>query len=236
MSKQSKIRWKDEDKLELQRVIKNFNAKINRVTKKSPHLVNALPSKIKLKDTLTSIETRADLNRKLNEIKRFSRKGVEEVVVSPTGLALTKYEIKETKLKVRIVNQKRAKKIKELGLSVEKGNVGQVEYQNLQPKKFTTNKTEMEWDKFVKSAEREIQSRFDITLMEIYQNNYIKGLSDNFNGDTSELQKKLNKIDPKTFFELAMSDPRTNIKSQYDEVDNDLLLEVINETWDSLIG
>ena len=42
MSGKSKIRWQKSDSEELNRAVKNFNAKITRIAKKNPELENAL--------------------------------------------------------------------------------------------------------------------------------------------------------------------------------------------------
>ena len=44
------IRWTDKDKKDLQRAVKTFNQKIDRMAKRNPEIKNALPEKIKMKE------------------------------------------------------------------------------------------------------------------------------------------------------------------------------------------
>ena len=84
MARKYNIKWSEADEKELKRVVRNYNAKINRVIKKNPELKNSLPTKLTSKDVseLKSwIVTRQDFNRELNSLKRFSNKGAEDMLV-----------------------------------------------------------------------------------------------------------------------------------------------------------
>ena len=86
MSKYHKIRWQDNDLKELQRVVRNYNAKVTRLKKKEPELYkNTLPQfydertdsftdKISVRQLKEIINTRQDLKRELNMLRRFSKK------------------------------------------------------------------------------------------------------------------------------------------------------------------
>ena len=133
MSKFHKIKWTDDDQKELERVVRNFNAKITRLQKKDPSQIlnslpegmrvnkNALPEKARisgykdengnyipgLKDL---IKTRQDLKRELNSLKRFSKKGAEKLELVPGtdyNLQVTNWQRKEMNRAVTIVNRRR---------------------------------------------------------------------------------------------------------------------------------
>ena len=90
------IRWSEADEKELQRVVKNFNAKIARLEKKiDPKDTNPvlLPERVKVSVLRDMIQTRQDLNRELNALKRFSKKGAEAETFIPDNY----YNIKITK-------------------------------------------------------------------------------------------------------------------------------------------
>ena len=74
MSRKYKIRWQESDTQELARAVKNFNAKISRIEKKHPELKNALPEKMKVGELKNLINTRQDLKREINSLKRFTDK------------------------------------------------------------------------------------------------------------------------------------------------------------------
>jgi len=132
MDKQYNIRWKKSDEEELKRVIRNYNAKINRLAKKNPAMKNALPEKILSRDyneLKNMIVTRKDFNRELNALKRFSNKGSEDMLIilddgrtvnkdvyernpdrysTTYATPVTRWEKNEINRRVAIINQKRA--------------------------------------------------------------------------------------------------------------------------------
>lgn len=67
------IRWRDSDEKELKRVVRNFNAKINRLSKKNPDIKNILPEKKDWKEIKNLVTTRQDLNKELHMLERFSK-------------------------------------------------------------------------------------------------------------------------------------------------------------------
>ena len=93
MSRKYNIRWREADEKELQRVVKNYNAKLSRLAKKNPEMKNALPDRVSAAQLRDMIETRQDLNRELNSLRRFSQKGAEELVEVPDN----DYNLKITK-------------------------------------------------------------------------------------------------------------------------------------------
>lgn len=137
MSKFHKIKWTDDDQKELERVVRNFNAKITRLQKKDPSKIlnslpegmrvnkNALPEKVRvngykdkngnyipgLKDI---IKTRQDFNRELNSLKRFSKKGAEKIELVPDtdyNLQVTNWQRKEMNRNRGVVNRRRKERL-----------------------------------------------------------------------------------------------------------------------------
>lgn len=137
MSKYHKINWRESDTKELNRVVKNFNAKISRLAKKDNSLAGILPDKVKVNELKELIKTRQDLNRELNMLKRFSRKGSEKVVNIPdneNNLQVTKWQLTEMNRKVGIINRRRRERLEKLSnieqksrgesLGYTKGDIG----------------------------------------------------------------------------------------------------------------
>ena len=88
------IRYDKKLNQEINRTIKNFNQKIARLEKQEREL---LPSKITKKDLKNNVYTRAELQRKLKELQRFSKRGAEEVIETKGGVKLTQYELQNIK-------------------------------------------------------------------------------------------------------------------------------------------
>lgn len=211
MPKRYDIKWRDKDIKELERVTRNYNAKINRIANKDATIAEYLPEKISIKELKSNIGTRQDFNRQLNSLKRFSRKGAEKIQTSESGLTLTNYEINEAKIKTRIVNARRTRELKDSGIDITKGNMGEIESQNLRPKKFSTNKTATEWDKFNKSLDRELASNFKNDMAEGYKQKYLKAISDFLGEDGSELYNLIKNMDAETVYKNSISDPILSI-------------------------
>lgn len=114
MPRRYNIRWSQSDEAELKRVVKNFNAKVSRVAAKDPKNKSALPEKVSAAQLREMIETRQDLNRELNALRRFSERGAEEIIELPDNdynLRVTKWQKKEMTRLETIVNQKRRKQL-----------------------------------------------------------------------------------------------------------------------------
>lgn len=110
MSRKYNIRWSDADDAELKRVVKNFNAKLTRLAKKDPKNANALPERVSAANLKNMIETRQDLKRELNALRRFSERGAEELVNIPDNYyneKITKWQRTEMNRRAAIVNRNR---------------------------------------------------------------------------------------------------------------------------------
>ncbi len=120
MSGKYKIRWQKSDSEELNRAVKNFNAKITRIEKKNPELKNALPEKVSAKQLKELINTRQDLKRELNALKRFTDKnnriGKTEdgsyegiTIFGDYKTKITKWQEKEINRRLTNINRRRNK-------------------------------------------------------------------------------------------------------------------------------
>lgn len=133
MSKKFKIRWQDNDDRELAKTVKNFNAKISRIEKKNPELKNALPERASVKQLKELINTRQDLKRELNALKRFTdRKNVIDIeydektkkkkyigieILESTNdynTKITKWQKKEINRRLPFINKRKADRLQAL--------------------------------------------------------------------------------------------------------------------------
>lgn len=151
MGRQYNIKWSEADEKELKRVVRNYNAKINRLAKKNPKMKNALPDKLSSRDVTelkNLIVTRKDFNRELNSLKRFSNKGSEDMFIildsgetikkevydnnpdkykSTYQTKITRWEKTEINRRVPIINKRRAlekEKIENLEVTINGEKVG----------------------------------------------------------------------------------------------------------------
>ena len=216
MSKYHKIRWNEQDTKEINRIVKNFNAKINRLVKKDPSISNTLPEKITTKQLKELINTRQDLNRELNALKRFSKKGSEEIVVVPNteyDLKITKWQKTEMNRRIGIINRKRKSRLEELQntemtsrgvkLGYTRGQLGmgratEVALQPMTAFFRTMGNTDLKkrWKSILVQSQSDYFTKRDYQVRE----NYIKGLKENYDYENiKDVIDAIEKMDIKDF-------------------------------------
>ena len=106
------IRYDEKLEREINRTIKNFNQKIDRLEKEEKALF--LPEKITKKELKEDYLTRTDLRRKLRQLQRFGERGAEKLMETEGGALITKYEFKNIKEERRRILYNIGKEIKKL--------------------------------------------------------------------------------------------------------------------------
>lgn len=230
MSKFHKIKWTDDDQKELERVVRNFNAKITRLQKKDPSQIlnslpkgmkvnkNALPEKVTVKQMKELINTRQDLKRELNSLKRFSKKGAEKIELVPDtdyNLQVSKWQRKEMNRAVGIVNRRRKDRLEMIrDVSVEGhdftlGQLGmgkQAENELKPTSSFYRTMTQTDLKKRYISLKHERQSQYFTDKDYRVKENYIKGLTDNYaESDVKDIIKAIEKMDIREFLDKFMA-------------------------------
>ena len=196
MSRKYNIRWGEADEAELKRVVKNFNAKLTRLEKKDPKNANALPERISAAQLRDMIETRQDLNRELNALRRFSERGAEELVEVPDNdynLKITKWQKKEMTRREVIVNQKRKRQLERVAdiemtsrgqsLGYKKGDIGmgKMERVELDPvRAFTPSQNRRDVNKRFRQLRKESISTYWDKRNELMRSVYVREIERNF--------------------------------------------------------
>lgn len=218
MSKQYRIKWRESDQRELTKVVKNFNAKITRLQKKDPMNKAALPAKVSVKELKELIQTRQDLKREINALKRFSRRGAEELVDIPDNyynLKITKWQKQEMARRVGVINRKRKKRKdlileteqkqrgKELGYTKAQIGMGSIQLNEVLPMKVYTPKMEYrDLRERYKSIQKQSQSEYWTTRDMIMRESYLKSLENNFSqSEIDVIYKAIQRMDIGTFLE-----------------------------------
>lgn len=207
MARRSKIRWQKSDSEELSKAVKNFNAKLSRLEKKNPEIKNALPERVSVRQLKEMINTRQDLQREINSLKRFSQRGSEEIeTYGDYNINITKWQRTEMNRRVGIINRKRKERLDQLeqlemqsggeSLGYTKGQLGmgRVERVELAPMKALTRgmnqrDVSMKWKNILKESQSGFLKEKDYRCRE----NYIKGLEENFN--PNDVEKIINAIE-----------------------------------------
>ena len=216
------IRYDKKLNQEINRTIKNFNQKIARLEKQEKEL---LPSKITKKDLKSSVYTRSELQRKLKELQRFSKRGAEEVITTLGGIRLTKYELNEIKRENARVKRNITREINRLKVNKPKifgktqtstfSEMGDTDYLNLVARRKALEKdinklSRDEFERFTKLIEKTGKSQKYMNTT--FKENYFEMLTDLAyyygydNKKLNEMKKKLMRLKPNDFFRLFKED------------------------------
>lgn len=216
------IRYDKKLNQEINRTIKNFNQKIARLEKQEREL---LPSKITKKDLKSSVYTRAELQRKLKELQRFSTRGAEDVITTRGGVRLTKYELNEIKREnarlkrniTREINRLKTDKPKIFGKKQTStfSEMGDTDYLNLVARRNALEKdinklSRDEFERFTKLIEK--TGKNQQYMNNIFKENYFEMLTDLAyyygydNKKLDEMKKKIMKLKPNDFLRLFKED------------------------------
>lgn len=233
MSKQYHIRWTKSDNQELARVVRNFNAKVKRLAQNPNRLrnetinelnitnetiKNALPELVSVKQLKSLINTRQDLKRELNTLKRFSEKGAEDLTTTPDtkyNVIVTKWQRKEMGIRTGVINRRRKTRLeklqstklksrgKELGYTLEQIGMGKIEEVSLKPfNAFTPGMKQSDikykWRHILQESQSDYFDKQDYQVKE----NFLKGLKWNFDyNDVKDLYEHIEKMPIHEFLE-----------------------------------
>ena len=223
MSKYHRIRWQESDLRELRRVVRNYNAKLNRLARKNPELKNALPEKVGVRQLKELINTRQDLKREINALKRFSKKGMEQIVDVPNHdtLKITKWQMQEMNRRVGIINRRRKHRLELIEeMEVEsrgektgytRGDIGMGKAEKnallpMQPFYRTMDSTGLKkkWETILRHSQSDYFDQRDYQLRE----NFIQGLMENYRvSDIEGVIEGIRKMDIKDFLNQFYKDP-----------------------------
>ena len=235
MSQQYNIKWRIEDEKELRSVARNFNNKLEKEIQKNPKNRNILPqfynettdqyeSRITIEMLHDLISTRQDYNRIINMLKRFMRKGAEEIVDLPGneyGTRTTKWQRDELTRLAGIVNRKRKERLQDLsniemmdsqgllGYTVgQRFGMGLASRNRLEPTKaFTPGQSQKDIKYKQRALFTESSSKYFENRDMMLKQNYYKTLLENYDqADIQEVLDRIAEMDPYLFllkFEAA---------------------------------
>ena len=238
MPRTSKIKWRKKDNQKIASVVRRFNSKLTRTLKKNPELAPYLPERLTTAGLKEKIKTRQDFNRETRSAERFLRKGSEEPITTNKGIKTTKWEIQETRYKVQQINRQRKVKRKKADVSTEKGTMGTIQANSLQPKKFNINTiSPSNWEAFKKSVEKQVSSNYYQEKDEHYKENYLKALYNVFGSqpDFYQLQWYIKQVPASVLVQMYYDDPILQIDFIYDPIEVEARFDAILEKLASYV-
>ena len=235
MARQYNIRWSDKDERELKRVVKNFNAKVKRLEEKEPYLKDERPQKLSYKDIMEKFKnekgakgaalTRQDFNRQVNQLKRFQRRGAEEIKTTEGGVTSTKWKLKEASIMQSVVTRKRRTKRQ----NIESWQ--RQESESLFDKPKVDDVKPSGFENYYKSLEKEIAASYDLEKKQLYLENYISSTYENLGVYASDIVSYVKSIPLDSFVEASLTNPFLSIDFQYSESDQREKAEQILSEW-----
>lgn len=224
MSKQYNIRWSEKDNKELQRAVKNFNAKVKRLEKKYSGTDVIIPEKVTVKQMRELVNTRRDLQRELKSLQKFTERGSEAVITIPNtdnNIQVTKWQKEEMTKRARVINRKRNQRLKALeekelqqggkSLGYTRGDIGmgKADQIALRPthtftKRMTKYDVKAKFEHFMRESQSDYWNKRDILM----RDNFIKAIQENFNPkDVEDVVEAILNMDLEEFKETLLEDP-----------------------------
>lgn len=254
------IRYDKKLNQEINRTIKNFNQKIARLEKEQKDL---LPSKITKKSLKSTVYTRSELQRKLKELQRFSKRGAEDIITTSGGVRLTKYELNEIKREnarvkrniTREINRLKTEKPKIFGKKQTStfSEMGDQDFLNLVARRKALEKdvnklTREEFERFTKLVEK--TGKNQQYMNNIFKENYFDMLSklayyfDYDNEKLTYLKDKLMSLQPNDFLKLFKEDKSIRaildyypiVTNSFNAINPDDIKEDVTNLYDNLVN
>lgn len=217
------IRYDKELNKEINKTIRNFNNKINRLSKLQQDYI--LPQRISKSELKNSVYTRTELKRKLSEYQRFSKRGAEETIVTSSGFATSRYELENLKRESARVKRNLSIQLKKLEMtsptvfgkpqSATFSQMGDSFYLNIKTKREALNKdinllSKEEIQRYTKLVAK--IGRSNEYMNSIFKKNYNDILTNigYYTGYDNEklklLEDKLNQLTPQQFYKLFQNE------------------------------
>lgn len=217
------IRYDNKLRQEINKTIRNFNQKIARLEKQERELI--LPTKVTTKQLKSEYTTRTELKRKLKELQRYSKRGIEETITTKGGVSLSKYQLANIKRENARVKRNLTREIHRLEQSKPKvfgkvqsttfAKMGDTRYLNLVTKREKLNKdlTKLTGEEFKRQQELIGKIGKNQQYMNtVFKDNYFKMLDDlayyyGYDKDKlKEIKKKMYRLSPEEFYNLFRED------------------------------
>lgn len=104
------VRYTENLNLRINKVIRNYNAKISRLEKIEKELY--LPEKTSMALIKQSVNNRRELNKVLKDLQKFSERGIEETITFSSGIEMSKYKSELLRRNLRVAKAKTTRQIK----------------------------------------------------------------------------------------------------------------------------
>ncbi len=155
-------------------LVRQFNAKLTRLSKSNPEMIPFLPERITVDKFMQETDAKR-FNQLVTSYSRFLKPGYEKLKRLGDDVLKTKWEIGVYRSDLRRVNAK--KKEKQKKVSYEKGNTRSIQTENLNTYTIAEKgiSTRM-FDMFRKAFENQLRSEYYNEMNKLYKQNYLTAL------------------------------------------------------------
>lgn len=227
------IRWRKKDSKTISNLVRQFNAKITRVSKARPDIAANQPDRINSQNLQKELKQlpRSEFNKRVKSMKAYLKQGAEMPYTTKSGVNTTVWQKNEITRQLQSINAQR-RYIATRTLSKEKGNLNIINTENLRPRKNTIETIQPKnWDDYLKSLRRAEVRRYDRAQLERYKENYLKAVRD-LMGENNSLYETVQNLDPEILVDAYYNDPRASISFVYDPQEIDTIAAAANEAFE----
>lgn len=207
------IRYDSAYNQEISRVVSNFNRKVRRLERAENRL---LPSPVKVKDIKDKFSSRRELNKYLNDLRRFSKRGSEEIVTIK-GKEYSRYQIDLFRTNLRRQRRELSRDIKQASSTQHRYPMQHNVYlQNLKNRQETLSRSWAElidekWQSVINQQFHNMEI-YDNYLEVLFQDAYQAG----FDPDKAEyIKNRLLELSPNQFIKALEDAPEIKFVFDY---------------------
>lgn len=249
--------WTSKTNLNLSKAVRNFNNKIKRLEKSERDLI--LPKRASVSEIKKEINNRWELNRKIKELERYSKRGIEETITTEGGVKLSRYEYENIQKEQKRLYDKLGRTIKKIenitpttfGIKedVTYKQMGSEQLANLRARRMNIGKRKI--NKLESSELKDLVKLLNITKAreqyqeEVFRNNYMDKMLFGLgyyagvdNDIINNIRVNMNRLTDKQFMELFNNDLGIQmIRDFYPEIHNNNPEEVreqVNKLYEEL--
>lgn len=167
------IRYDSEFNREITRIVKNFNAKVNRLEKQERDLI---PDRVKISELKEQYVDRKQLKRKLKQLKSFTKRGAEDIIQTEGGVLMTEWQYETGRADYSYARRKIKARIKKYPQKEKSPYLKDENYVN---DKNRLDELQIDFSKLSNEQLRKISKTVEIELSsrlkeEIFKNNLLK--------------------------------------------------------------
>lgn len=234
----SKIRYDKKLNQQIDSTLRRYNNKIDRLARQ--HSNYMLPQKVTKQDLMEVAWTRRDLQRRLDNLERFTKRGAEQTILTTRGYAVSKYELESMAREKSRLKRKLSKQLKYYETTRPKlfgketartfAQMGDSFYLNLQARyqNIDIDFKNLPIDELFQYRELLYNIGKDKDyLAENFKENYLEMLTDvgyHVGYDKEKLEKikeSLRDLDPSKFYDLYMNEKAIKDVANYYYVTTD---------------